>query len=119
MNEAMMAMPQPRYDLVAHLERQQRFSVTTFGPGHRTKGVIDHIRKETKEVEADPLDLEEWIDLVMLSLDGAWRTGYPPEMIAAALEAKLTKNEQRDWPDWRTADPEKAIEHDRSKPDSK
>lgn len=28
-----------------------------------------------------------------------------------ALEAKQTKNEGRQWPDWRTAQPGKAIEH--------
>jgi hypothetical protein len=27
---------------------------------------------------------------------------------------KNQKNETRRWPDWRTSDPEKAIEHDRS-----
>ena len=27
------------------------------------------------------------------------------------IERKQTENEKRDWPDWRTADPDKAIEH--------
>jgi hypothetical protein len=31
-----------------------------------------------------------------------------------ALKAKQTKNENREWPDWRTAAPGKAIEHIRS-----
>ena len=31
------------------------------------------------------------------------------------MTAKQVKNEARTWPDWRTADPNKAIEHDRSK----
>ena len=60
-------------------------------------------------------DLYEWIDIVLLALDGAWRAGYSPATIAEALEAKQSKNENREWPDWRTADPNKAIEHDRSK----
>lgn len=34
--------------------------------------------------------------------------------IVAALVAKQTKNEGRKWPDWRTQDPNKAIEHDRT-----
>jgi transcriptional regulator with XRE-family HTH domain len=33
---------------------------------------------------------------------------------AAAIEAKQTKNEGRNWPDWRTVEQGKAIEHDRS-----
>jgi len=46
--------------------------------GTRTKGVIDHLRKELDEVEKEPTDLLEWIDLVLLALDGAWRHGYTP-----------------------------------------
>lgn len=100
------------FDLIAHLERQRQFSFRTFGPGNRTKGVCDHIRKELIEIEAAPLDLGEWIDAIMLSLDGAWRTGATPEQICVALRAKLIRNEARTWPDWRTADPDKAIEHE-------
>lgn len=99
------------FDLIAHLHRQREFSLRTFGPGRRTKGVLDHIRKELAEIEADPTDVEEWADLLLLALDGAWRAGHEPEAIAAALEAKQTKNEGRTWPDWRTAEPDKAIEH--------
>lgn len=101
----------PIFDLVSHLERQRQFSERTFGPGARTAGVCDHIRKELKEIEEAPADLEEWIDVVMLALDGAWRTGASSSAIAAALAAKLAKNEARTWPDWRTAEPGKAIEH--------
>ncbi len=65
------ARSEAAYDLVAHLYRQREFSLRTFGPGPRTAGVIDHIRKELREIEADPLDLEEWIDVVLLAFDGA------------------------------------------------
>lgn len=99
------------FDLVAHLKRQQTFSARTFGPGQRTAGVCDHIRKELGEIEQAPEDLAEWVDVVLLALDGAGRAGHTPEQIAAAIAAKQTKNEARTWPDWRTADPGKAIEH--------
>lgn len=101
-------------DLIAHLARQHEFSERTFGPGPRVKGVLDHIRKELVEIEEDPTDLSEWVDVAILALDGAWRAGYSPEQIAAAIEAKQTKNELRNWPDWRTSDPDKAIEHVRT-----
>lgn len=103
-----------QFDFAAHLARQSAFSLKTFGPGSRTAGVVDHIRKELKEIEADPGDLKEWVDVVILALDGAWRSGATPEEIISAVVAKQTKNEGRTWPDWRTADPTKAIEHDRS-----
>ncbi|HBP0273733.1 TPA: DUF550 domain-containing protein [Pseudomonas aeruginosa] len=101
-----------RFDL--HLERQRRFSERTFGPGSRAAGVIDHIRKELREIEEAPGDLAEWIDVVILALDGAWRTGATPAQIIDALVAKQTKNEARTWPDWRSAPSDKAIEHDRA-----
>ena len=101
------------YDLVSHLHRQRKHSLKAFGPGDRIDGIGDHIAKELAEIKDDPSDLEERIDLVLLALDLAWRGGFEPEAIAAALEAKLVKNEQRRWPDWRTAPKDKAIEHDR------
>jgi hypothetical protein len=108
------AMSEPRtFDLIAHLERQRSWSHKTFGPGNRTQGVLDHIRKELAEIEADPSDISEWIDVVILAFDGAWRAGWEPAAVVAAMVAKQTKNEGRVWPDWRTADPNKAIEHDR------
>lgn len=99
------------FDFLQHLHRQRQFSEATFGPGQRTNGVLDHIRKELIEIEADPTDIEEWIDVVILALDGAWRAGATPEKIIQTLVDKQTKNEQRVWPDWRTADPNAAITH--------
>jgi hypothetical protein len=94
---------------------QKAWSTKTFGPARGTEGVIDHIRKELKEIEAAPTDLEEWIDVIILAIDGAWRSGHTPEQVARKLEEKMAKNRTREWPDWREADPKKAIEHLRGK----
>lgn len=99
------------YDLIPWLQRQREFSRETFGPGARTAGIIDHIKKELREIEAEPYSLTEWIDVVVLALDGAWRHGFTPEQIAYELFAKQVKNMGRDWPDWRTRSEDEAIEH--------
>jgi len=99
------------FDFKKHLERQSEWSEKIFGPGDRTKGIVDHIRKELIEVEAKPNDLSEWMDIVILALDGAWRQGASPDDIINALVAKQTKNENREWPDWRTQPLDKAVEH--------
>lgn len=104
----------PTFDMLSHLARQREFSERTFGPGSRAKGVVDHIRKELCEIEADPSDLSEWADVVILALDGFWRAGASPQQIIDTIVAKQTKNEARVWPDWRTMPTDKAIEHDRS-----
>lgn len=113
------------FDLVAHLTRQMVFSKATFGPGPRTSGVLDHITKEIAEVRASSGSPAEWVDIVILALDGLTRelwsgSGYnesadeAASMAARMIADKQGRNERRNWPDWRTSDPSKAIEHDRS-----
>ncbi len=94
--------------------RQIEWSRETFGPALRTGGVIDHIRKELREIEGDPHDLSEWIDVVILAMDGFWRHGGAATDLMPALLAKQRKNMARAWPDWRTMSEDSAIEHDRS-----
>ncbi len=97
-----------------HLARQREWSTDTFGPGARTIGVLDHIRKELAEIEADPTDVYEWVDVIILAFDGAWRAGWEPQEILNAIIAKQILNENRTWPDWRAMSEDQAIEHDRS-----
>lgn len=97
------------YDLIYHLYRQKAFCLETFGPNY--KGVLNHVRKEIKEIEAAPDDLEEHIDLILLAFSSALYTGCTPEEIANMLEAKQKKNELRTWPDWKTAKSGEVIEH--------
>ena len=101
-------------DLIKHLRRQQEWSSKTFGPpgeGQSPLGVMDHIQKELDELKDNPKNLKEWIDIMILAFDGAFKGGHTPEAIVEALEAKQTRNEARQWPDWRTAPKDKAIEH--------
>ncbi len=74
------------YTFQEHLERQRAFSENTFGPGQRTAGVIAHIRKELDEIEADPADTIEWVDVMLLSLDGTWRAGHDAAAATAAMD---------------------------------
>ena len=98
----------------AHFERQRKWSAETFGPGARTLGVLDHIRKELHEIEADPTDLNEWVDVMILAADGALRAGAEPQDIIDTWKAKQAINEARTWPDWRTMREDRAIEHIRT-----
>lgn len=129
-------------DFVSHLTRQAAYSRATFGPGARTEAVSDHVRKELEEIasvyDAPGLDKNcklterkthmaaaaEWTDVAILGLDGLLRAisaahpDWPFDSVAAEaflqIHEKQGKNELRKWPDWRTADPLKAIEHDRT-----
>lgn len=102
----------PRFAVdAAHLARQRHFSVKTFGPGERTKGVVEHIRSELDEILADPADVSEWVDVIILAFDGALRQGHEPQAILDALLAKQSRNESRVWPDWRERSEDEPIEH--------
>ena len=125
-------------DFVEYLARQVAVSRCNFGPNERTLGVIDHIKKELKEVEAEDTPegrAQEWNDVVILALDGATRAmreairarargtleptaDYIADKVVYAIKRKQQgKNELRDWPDWRTVPEDKAIEHKRGKHD--
>lgn len=99
-----------------HLDRQREWSARTFGPAEvrGPLGPLAHIRKELDEIAAEPYDVEEWVDVIILAFDGAWRAGHEPDEILTAVKAKQSKNEARTWPDWRGTPGDEAIEHVRA-----
>lgn len=91
-----------QFDLVQFMREKNAWSLLTFGPGKQTAGVIAHIRSELTEIEANPDDVVEWCDVILLALDGAYRAGFTPSQVVNALIEKQSKNTRRQWPDWRT-----------------
>ena len=81
-----------------YINLQREWSERTFGDGRRTVGLCRHIEKELNEIKRSPDDLFEWIDVVILAIDGAWRAGYSPEQIIEALLEKQQVNFERRWP---------------------
>lgn len=97
--------------IIDYIEKQMAWSEQTFGQGKRTKGIIQHIQKELKEIEEAPEDLSEWCDVVILALDGAWRAGYSPDEIVSQLINKQAINFRRSWP--KPVSQDVAVEHER------
>ena len=94
------------------------WSLATFGPGTRERGVIAHIRKELVEIEEAPTQEKkagEWVDVIILGIDGLWRClpDKPIGVLVAMIIAKYAKNRKREWPDWRTMTEDQPIEHKR------
>lgn len=81
----------------AHLEdqiaRHIEWSRSTFGATEnlplRIKGIADHLRKEVAEIAADPEDIVEYGDVVILGVDAAWRGGHSEASIATAVMRSL------------------------------
>ena len=96
-----------------------------FGPGVRTESVLSHIEKEIQEVREASSDEDivgEFLDIAVLSLDGAIRIlrkthGIEGESFSVTLELerlldkKLYRNKARRWPDWRQIPEGQPIEH--------
>lgn len=115
---------------IDYLLRQIIWSRATFGPGRRTEGILQHMEKEIAEVRESNGDPSEWVDLVILALDGLWRSCMyklvseggelkrnvddTAEFARVSLYVKQEKNEDRIWPAWQTRTQDEPIEHDRS-----
>jgi len=95
--------------LVDFIEEIGKWSDSVFGVGKRSKGIVDHIHKELDEISANPHDLFEWVDVMILAFDGARREGYSPEAICNVLVRKHKINAARKWGP--NTGEEKAIEH--------
>ena len=83
-------------DLTAYLERQKKWSERTFGIGKRTIGVTKHIEAEIEEIRQEPSNSKEWIDIIILAVDGYWRSGG--DNLELDLLNKQQKNFMREWP---------------------
>lgn len=101
------------YDALSHedIDSQREWSDHTFGPGERLGGVVAHIREELTEVEAEPGDIAEWADLLILAIDGATRQGFSGADLIAAYHDKMLTNRMRQWPDWRDFSEDEPINH--------
>lgn len=95
--------------LAEYVRRQSDWSVKTFGPGRRFLGIVDHIQKELDEIHTDPSDLSEWIDVMILAIDGYWRNGGRAEDLATHLQTKQDINFGRTWP--KPTSEDVAVEH--------
>lgn len=98
------------FDLARFFDEKAAWSRGEFGVEYA--GVLGHLEKEFKEVSAKPSDLEEWVDIVLLALDGASRhAGATGEEFVVALQAKQQKNRARRW---LKSSEDGVMEHDRS-----
>jgi len=96
-------------NISAYVSAQRTWSRLTFGEGRRTIGITKHIEKELAEIRAKPEDLEEWVDVIILAIDGYWRAGGKALDLARRLKEKQEMNFNRRWPDPQPED--EATEH--------
>jgi hypothetical protein len=81
-----------------YLAKQVAWSTAAFGPGFRTGGITKHIESECEEIRKEPDDLMEWVDVIILALDGYWRAGGTRSTLMFDLVRKQERNMRRTWP---------------------
>jgi hypothetical protein len=89
------------------------WSIKVF-PEYHTMGIIGHNHLELIEIGQAPSDLSEWIDVIILAVDGAWRRGHEPLGDHRRGLCQAGSLQSQDMADWCTAAKDVAFEHDRS-----
>lgn len=90
--------PDPKFvreSFLAFLDQRAKWSYFTFGSGFRTGGIIKHIQMELDEIKHKSFDLMEWVDIMFLAFDGAYRAGFTSEQVLDGLKKKLAINMAR------------------------
>lgn len=82
-------------ELEKKLRELQAWSLRTFGGDRPLQYNVNHIRSELVEIEADPHDVIEWMDVAILAFDGAMRAGHSPDKVVQAFADKIAIIQKR------------------------
>jgi hypothetical protein len=69
----------------------------TFGPSLSPDSTIAHLKKEVEELVADPSNVTEYADCMILLIDAARRVGITMDLLLDHCWAKLEINIRRKW----------------------
>lgn len=72
------------------------------------EGPLAHLAKEVEEMAADPTDLSEYADGLLLLLDASRRAGFTADQLLEAASVKLKVNMEREWGE---PNPDGSVEH--------
>lgn len=85
------------------MHRLRKFQHDTFQwakatfPEATTETCFNHLKREIKEILADPSDMTEWADGLMLYLQAASYSGVNVDELLPYMQDKFAVNKQRDW----------------------
>lgn len=101
-------------DLLSLWNDHSDWSQRTFGSDsvRGPLGPLKHLEKEAREAQANPRDLSEYADCLLLLMDSARRAGIGPWALIQAAHDKLQINKTRTWPHSRGDDPVEHVRED-------
>jgi hypothetical protein len=79
---------------------EAKWSQQTFGDDsiRGPIGPLKHLIAEAQEAMANPQDVTEFADCLMLVFDAARRAGFTYRQLKRAARRKLERNKRREWP---------------------
>lgn len=77
-------------------------------------GPLKHLAKEAGEAQANPKDLTEYADCLLLILDASRRAGFTPMQLVVAGQDKLQVNKTRKWATPTSDEPVEHVRDDKS-----
>lgn len=92
---------------------QSEWSQRTFGADalRGPVGALRHLQRECDEAIADPADIVEFADCLILLLDATRRAGHTLDGLVSAAERKAAINRARTWPTPPDVDDGQPLEH--------
>ena len=88
-------MNTPSWDRI--LEEMHQWQLHQF-PQATPHSALAHIKKELKELDDTPYDMEEWVDLFFLTIQGLTKLAREDlNAVRYEIYAKLIKNHNREW----------------------
>lgn len=76
--------------------RMTNWAEETF-PQRTNHSILTHLRRELDEIEANPDDLTEWADVILLFMHGLRERNFNIAQLVEALEKKFEINKNRKW----------------------
>lgn len=92
---------------------KREWSLSVFGPDYTYGELLAHIRKEVAEVAANPNDTTEWIDIILLAMDGYWRANDRTSRAQNLMRDLAAKVEENKYRQWERSAPGEPMEHKR------
>lgn len=101
--------------LYHYIRQHKEWSKQAFGEYNYLEGLLKHIEKKVNEVRVEAAAgnrsavLEELVDIIILTIDTAWREDFLPDEIVAALLDKQNISRLKTYP--KITSPDEPNEH--------
>ena len=85
------------WDFFKVMENWAKWSDSVWGENRPPNGTVNHLVEEAAELAENPTDIMEYVDVIMLAVDGLRQAGFDFAEFTDAAIKKLAINKAREW----------------------